>query len=96
MAIDRVMPEYLRAQALQMGISQPIGKPLPATRGVDPTFAGAVKGFSQKVNPFSAEKLSFNNQNYNNGLSLLGEGALGEDAIFVKNGRLGTDINYFA
>ncbi len=99
MAIDK-LNLFMQKMPGITGSQQPVSSVQPASQeasGTNPIFAGAVKGFSQKVNPFASEQVSFGStQNYRNGLSQLGEGALGENALYTKNGRLGKDLNFIA
>ena len=98
MAIDKI--SFLQQSPLiqqQGGAAaiQPIKSPFESTQGTDPVFTEAIGKFAQKANPFSAQTNPIDSK-FNEGLAPLKQGALGEDALYTKGGRLGKELNFFA
>ncbi len=108
MSINQINPFLMQKTSMAKPLEpmkaeghKPIESPMVQPRfsqGVDPVFSQSVKGFGQKMNPFAAEKNSFAGfqGNMQNGLSPLRQGALGEEALYTENGRLGKNLNLFA
>lgn len=64
---------------------------MPAS--VDPSFTSAVNTFGQKY-ATATPAVQNAKENYSNNLSLMPQGALGEDALYVKGGRAGGEFNF--
>lgn len=94
-AKPEVKPEFTGQTSVTPGIHQGGAQ----TSGIDSVFKQSVKGFSQKVNPFAGENPAFKGAqaNYQNGLSLFEQGALGDNAIYTKDGnQAGRKFNLIA
>lgn len=101
MAIDKINLFAQPINGPKLGV-QPLGSPKREPLGIkavgEESFQTAKLGFSQKTNPFGFEGLSFQGakSNHQVGLSPMATGALGDEAIHTKGGRLGRELNLFA